>query len=104
MNIYFFKKVLTPNLNASVSWFAKKYNKQQKHFNINNNNNNRIRMIYIKTVVMMLKIQHCITGINYIFIKSVIIFQYYWSYYIFDQINAAVVSNETSFKNDLKNN
>ncbi len=55
--------------------------------------------VTLETVVMMLKIQLCFTGINYIFkyiqIENVIlncnnILQYYVSYCIFDQINAAL--------------
>ncbi len=58
--------------------------------------------VTLKTGVMLLKIQLCITGINYILkyvniiLETILnvnnISQYYRFYSIFDQINAALVS------------
>jgi len=53
--------------------------------------------VTLKTGLMMLKIQLCITGINYILkcIKIDNISQYF--YFIFDQINASLASRRNLF-------
>ncbi len=57
--------------------------------------------VTLKTGVMMLKIQRCVTVINYSlkYIKIGKISQYYIFFCIFDQINTALMSRRDSLKN-----